>query len=273
MKAAKDTNKKPANNYPNIRSFAQRIAQEDLNFTSANLPPAENYYVGWMDLMGAGHAMNTSVQKAANFLARLHLSVEIARTKSGFAIHTLPINDGIFLIAKKKDEITTIMQHALALLAARFIATVRPKDCCLIKGGIAYGPVYFGEQLVAGVRLKKLRDSPEFLRRVMFGPAIIQAYRSEGAAPPYGIAVHESARAFCPPGESPFRMTHWLWWQTTAENKPIKGYPLLSELKQCLWVDLQKYFVWMEQTLLLQGVTKDKLDEWRAQASQYFTAD
>ncbi len=76
----------------------------------------------------------------------------------------------------------------------------------------------------------------------MFGPAIIQAYRSESLAPPFGVAVHESARAFFQLGEEPFRMSHWLWW---APNEPV-DYPTnaapLPTLKACLASDLEDHF-------------------------------
>jgi hypothetical protein len=54
--------------------------------------------------MGAGHMMSTSIHKTANFLVRLHMSVEIARRGSSYAIDTLPINDGIFIVSTKKGR-------------------------------------------------------------------------------------------------------------------------------------------------------------------------
>lgn len=54
------------------RAFAKRISKEMLGFSSEKLMSAENAYVGWLDLMGAGHMMSTSIHKTANFLVRLH---------------------------------------------------------------------------------------------------------------------------------------------------------------------------------------------------------
>jgi hypothetical protein len=87
-------------------SQRSRVRQADKSrkawVSSENLPAAENAYVGWLDLMGAGHMMSTSVHKTANFLVRLHMSVEIARRESGYMVDALPINDGIFIVSKKK---------------------------------------------------------------------------------------------------------------------------------------------------------------------------
>ena len=246
--------------------------QGKLRFTSENLVRAEDFYVGWLDLMGSGHIMSTSVQKAANFLARLHMSVEIARQEADYNILTLPINDGIFILSKSKGEFITVLQHTMALLATRFVATPRPHDRCLMRGAIAYGPVYQGSDLAKGISLRKLRDNPAFLDRVYFGPPIIQAYKSESATPPFGIAIHELAQAFSPLGETPFQLTHWLWWQVHNEAKLANGLPSLSDLKDCLWVDMQKHFDWMESSLLLHGLTSDTISRWRLSSKQYFAS-
>jgi hypothetical protein len=259
-------------NYQNIRTYARGISKAKLSFTSEVLAPADNVYVGWLDLMGAGHMMGTSIQKTANFLVRLHMCVEIARSESGYSIKTLPINDGIFLVSKKKGELMTIVQHTMALLAARFIATPRPHDRCLMKGAIAYGPVYDGREMLRGITTKKLRENATFLDRVLFGPPIIQAYERERASPPYGIAVHESARAFSADGEPPFQMTHWLWWQDHKEAVRLKGVPPLGDLKDCLLMELEEHFNWMETGLLLHGLGHEKVLQWRMASRQYFSA-
>jgi hypothetical protein len=199
--------------HKSIRVFSQKIVDGVLNFSSENLASAENCYVGWLDLMGAGHIMGTSVHKSANFLVRLHMAVEHAKMQSGFDLKTLPINDGIFIISPEKGPLITVIRHAMILLAARFIATPRQHDKCLMKGGIAFGPVYAGEKLRSGIFRKKLRERPEYLERLWFGPPIIQAYRIESAASPYGVAIHESARAFAPLNEKPFQMNYMQWWQ------------------------------------------------------------
>jgi hypothetical protein len=105
---------------------------------------------------------------------------------------------------------------------------------------------------------------------VAFGPAIIQAYRGESAAPPYGIAIHESARAFAPVGTSPFLMTHWLWWLTHADLEQPAGAPPLGVLKDTLCSDLLEHFKWLRSTLLLHGISSEKLTQWELMAQQYF---
>lgn len=263
----------PSKDHPHypVRVFAKKVCEDDLRFSSEKLGDASYYYVAWLDLMGAGHIMGTSVHKSANFLVRLHMAVETARMKSGYELRTLPINDGIFIIGTKKGELMTVVRWAMVLLSARFIGTPRPHDRCLMKGAIAFGPVYSGEQLRPGISNKKLRERPDYLERVLFGPPIIQAYKSESTAPPYGIAVHESARAFSAEGEPPFQMTHWLWWQDNAESKPVPHVPSLTDFKDCLAMELQNHFKWMDESLIFHGVSADKIQTWSKMAKQYFS--
>jgi hypothetical protein len=256
--------------YP-VRLFAKKVCEDDLRFSSEQIGEASNCYVAWLDLMGAGHIMGTSVHKSANFLVRLHMAVETARMKSGYQLRTLPINDGIFIISSNKGELMTVVRWTMVLLSARFIGTPRPHDRCLMKGAIAFGPVYSGGELRPGISNKKLRERPDYLERVWFGPPIIQAYKSESSAPPYGIAIHESARAFSTDGNRPFQMTHWLWWQDNVESKPVPRVPSLTDFKDCLSQELQSHLKWMDESLIFHGVPADKINAWSKMAKQYFS--
>lgn len=256
-------------NFYQVRQFAKK-QRTKFAFTTEELSLTSNYYVAWLDLMGAGHLMNTSVHKTANFLVRLHMAVGDALTKTGFAGKTLAINDGIFFISPKKDEIMLVIREAMTLLALFFVAVSRPQDRFFVRGGIAYGPVYFGSDLIKGISNIKIKEHVQTLDHVAFGPPIIDAYRGENKAPPFGIAISESARAFAPEGIAPFRMTHWLWWQNQKEiPKPAKGASL-SDLKKCLLVELLGQFKWMRDTLMFNEITLEKVSDLEAKSKQYF---
>lgn len=256
--------------FESVSKYVKKLRETELNYNSEHLEPALSYYVGWIDLMGAGHVMSTSVQKSANFMARLHIAVERARQGCNFSGRLLPINDGIFIVANKKREIMSMMGRVMISLAANFIAVPRPHDRFLLRGGLAFGPMYFGENLISGLRPKKFRENATFLDRVMFGPALIQAYRSETAAPPYGIAIHESARAFHPADEEPFRMTHWMWWTPNEVVDYPKNLPPLTTFKDCLWAQLKAQFEWLTSTSIYHGLEKAKLNQWSSACEEYF---
>jgi hypothetical protein len=137
--------------FDRVRTYAIKLRSAELNFNSEHIEAAPNVYVGWLDLMGAGHVMSISVQKTANFLARLHIAVERARSAINFSGRLLPINDGIFIVSNSKKEIISLLGRAMIMLAANFVAVPRRHDRFLLRGGVAYGPVYFGDT-VAEIR-------------------------------------------------------------------------------------------------------------------------
>jgi hypothetical protein len=256
--------------FERIRTYAKRVREQSLRFNSEHIELAENVYVGWLDLMGAGHIMATSVQKSANFLARLHVAVEISKREIRFDGKIVPIN-GLFVVSPNKRALISLLGRAMILLAANFIAVPRPHDRFLLRGGIAFGPVYFGHDIQPGLHPKALRETSDFLNSVMFGPPIIQAYKSESMAPPYGIAVHESARAFAGVGAEPFRMSHWLWWAPNEGVDYPKKVAPLTDLKDCLAADLRDHFDWLAKTMIYHGLEESKIKQWKRQCSEYFS--
>jgi len=261
-------NHEPPSPTDQVRIFARRL-RERYRFDASKIARAENVYVAWIDLMGAGHLMSVSLEKPANALARLHMAVDHAIAEFP-GVETLPINDGVFILSPEKKVIERVVRSVMIDLAAIFISTPDPQNKFLLRGGIAYGPVYHGEAIASGLSVAKRSRHSEALSRVAFGPAIIQAYRGEGAAPPYGIAIHESARSFAAAGTTPFLMTHWLWWLTHAELEHPVGAPPLAVLKDVLCADLLKHFAWVRSTLLLHGLAPEKIMQWEQMSQQYF---
>ena len=252
-----------------VRSFARNL-RDRMQFNSEDIEAADYQYVGWLDMMGAGHVMSTSVHKSANFLARIHMAVDLARRDTGVDCITVAINDGIFILSPNKSNIMQVMRQSIINLSLHFIGVPRPYDKFLARGAIAYGPVYSGEHLNQGISAKRRSRSPSMFDNVMFGPPVIQAYLSESTSAPFGIAIHESARSFAPVGFSPFRMSHWIWWQNNNEAPVAPGLPPLSDIRSCLVDDLMNYIDWMDSSLIYHGVAKEKTATWRRQIYEYF---
>ena len=85
--------------FEDVRNFAKK-QRDQLRFDASKLSVAENQYVAWVDLMGAGHIMSVSIAKTANFLARLHIVAHQAVKDAPGIVQTFPINDGIFFVSK-----------------------------------------------------------------------------------------------------------------------------------------------------------------------------
>jgi hypothetical protein len=259
-----------ADPYIHVRNFASK-QRERLHFDSRGLKAARNEYVAWIDLMGAGHIMSVSVARSANYLARLHMAVDVAAMHAPAPVSLNPINDGVFVTTPSKAAIMSVVREVLYTLGAYFISTGPPPDKCLLRAAIAFGPVYHGSDLAAGLSGAKRTKHRDTFTHVQFGPPIIQAYKAESDAPPYGVAIHESARAFAPEGEFPFRQTHWLWWTTLTELPRPEGMVSLPDLARCLSVDLLEHFAWMERTAMFQGLPREKIKEWAERVTQYFS--
>lgn len=259
-----------ADAFKRVREYAKR-QREHLSFDASKLTLAENQYVAWIDLMGAGNIMSISIAKSANFLIRLHMAAKQAVDSSPDTVETCAINDGIFFVSNSKRAIMSVVRQVFYTLASYFISTAAPHDKFLLRGSIAFGPVYGGKNLQSGLSKTKAEKYASSLTNVQFGPAIIQAYRQEAFAPPYGVAVHESARAFAPNGCIPFRETHWLWWSALDELDWPEGVASLREIARCLGSDLSAHFDWMKSKALFQGVDKAKIDHWSEAAEQYFS--
>ncbi len=65
-------------------------------------------------------------------------------------------------------------------------------------------------------------------------------------------------------------MTHWLWWAPNEEVNYPANVNSLSEIKECLLVELDAHFDWMLETLIFHGLTREKIKLWKEQCGQYF---
>ncbi len=257
--------------FRHVRAYAKR-QREVLRFDASKLLIADNQYVAWIDLMGSGHIMSVSIAKSANFLARLHMAAKIAVDDSPDPVVTCPINDGIFLISRSKRAIMSVVRQVVFVLSGYFVSTPRPQDKFLLRGAIAYGPVYSGDDLNRGLSKTKAEKYGPAFKSVQFGPAIIQAFRHEAEAPPYGIAIHESARSFSPVGELPFRETHWLWWLPVDEVDFPSGAVSLRDMARCVRGDLDGHFEWMKEKAIFQSVDLESVGRWANSSRQYFSS-
>jgi hypothetical protein len=252
------------------RKHAQKLAKY-LDFSSEKLGAAENRYIAWIDLMGAGHLMATSLEKAANAIARIHTATYLAMDQHGYKLDLVAINDGIFICSSSKAEISQIVRSTLMHLVARFITKHDPQDRFLVRCAVAYGPVFYGKHLARQLPGYQRGRIPATLDQVVFGSPVIQAYNAEHESPAYGVAIHESARAFSPQGERTFRSTLWRWWQQDdagGYSTATPGRP--TPLKNVLVFELEAYFDYMEATLPYHGVKAEQVSKWRALAKQYF---
>jgi len=216
--------------------------------------------------------MNVSVAKTANAVARLHMAVHHARNSCEFSGEILPINDGIFLASKSKNETCNVLRMTMIMLAATFLCTPVPANRFLYRGAIAFGPVVSGADLSCGLSVKKKEKGVgECLERVMIGSPVIQAYQAETNAPPFGIAVHESARAFAGEGDRPFPSTHWLWWVIGEGERRPEIIGDFGKFKEVLRNEVASHLKWLGHYEMFNRVAEDKIKKYSSMSEQYFS--
>jgi class 3 adenylate cyclase len=250
----------------------KRLA-ELLRFDSRKMMTAKPRYVAFIDVMGAGQSMRTSINQVANDIIRVHLAVWRAIQRTGINATVVPVNDGSFIVSDSKADVMALVRESLTLLVARFLYRPRPLDRCLVRAAIAFGPVYTGNELSQGVSGKvQSAGFGSVINSVVFGPPVIQAYESESMAAPYGVAVHESARAFAPVTETPFRSLHWQWWEWIPELDPFKNKieTDIHKLIQDMQRELLNYMDFLKTAHVYTGLNIDKVDKYESQIKSYF---
>ena len=241
-----------------------RADSKGIFFDSAHLGDPTYDYVCWLDVMGTANQMLRSLPIAANFVFKLHLAVLESSGEVGGPSHGVllyPVMDGVYITSPRRKPLQLLLSQALCRLALTFLN----EDTCfhqfLVRGAIAYGPVYHGarvdpraSRVLAGHA--RVRDS------ILMGVPMAQAYQTERDAPPFGVAVHSSARSFAPSGDSPFPFV-WLDWH--RRSRPcVDAKSLLGKL--------QAYFDWQSEHCIMTGYEPERIERHRNLAREFLTS-
>ena len=168
-------------------------------------------YVFWLDLMGARNLMKLSLPRAARSVMKIHAAALFAkRQHRGLEIH--PVMDGVYGYVSDRELLETCLTEILGGLANVFVQERVPSSRFMVRAGVAYGPLIPGSSLAAGAPI--LQQNTRYLGGTAIGMGISHAYEAEGFASPFGVYIHESARAFAPRrnGSYPYRVNFWRWF-------------------------------------------------------------
>jgi len=229
-----------------------------LFFNAAELPLPTERYVGWIDVMGTRASMTTSLRTTANFMFKLHIAAFQAPRER---VHIYPVMDGFYAAAMGKTDMLRFLRYVFAALADEFNGTEENRFRFLVRGGIAFGPSIQGAD-VPTAACAAIPDVHDYRESILLGMPMVQAHQAEAEAPPFGLAVHESARAFAPPGEEPLHDRWWRWDEYGDESVRLAWNALEANLKS--------YFDWCIERSLRIGYPIDRINAHRAMAAQYF---
>ncbi len=245
-----------------MRDESKAPSSRGIFFDSKYLVNPHYDYVCWLDVMGTANQMLRSLPIAANFIFKLQCAVLEAAEEvaEGQGVRLYPVMDGVYITAERRMTLQRLLNQALCRLAITFLHEPVPFHQFLVRGAIAFGPVYHGcdlDQRTSFVlkRHEGIRDS------MLMGLPMAQAYRDEREAPPFGLAVHSSARGFAPDGDQPFRFI-WLDWFNYSDPK-VDPAQMLAHLDE--------YFEWQLAHSTVTGYAEDRIRHHLKLVREYFT--
>ena len=213
-------------------------------------------YVFWLDLMGARNAMKLSLPRAARSVMKIHSATMLSKQQHP-ELEVNPVMDGVYGYVRTRVLLQTCLRQIFKALANVFVQESEASNRFMVRAGIAFGPIVPGVSLAEGAQI--LRQNREYLGGTAIGMAISHAYEAEGCAPPFGVYIHESARAFAPMPD---------------------GYPYVSNLYK--WFDeedaltwatrrtLLNHFDWLEKNPIVSQYEPEALKRHKSLAEEYF---
>jgi hypothetical protein len=219
-----------------------------------NLPQSTNEYVGWFDVMATQATLSRSIQRGANFFIKIHLAALRVRP-NGVSIY--PVMDGIYFTAQTRQALQDFLHDFYRLHSIVFCSETDNQLRYLIRGSVAYGPVIHGRDI--GPNCADFGADPAYRNTLLLGMPMIQASQSERQAPPMGVFIHESARAFAPNHSCPLPYSWHKWWRDEDQS-------LVDEMKAAL----SDYFTWCRSYSRLIDYPPDKISEHLELARQYY---
>lgn len=240
-----------------IESLAVRN-DAPLFFDASKLSPAPEY-VCWIDVMGSESIMLRSLKTASNFVMKLHIAALTVCERIN--VDVFPVIDGMYVCSPSQKPILDFIDYVYSMLADTFINEPEQYKTFVIRGGLAYGPIVKGSQTL--VCNEKLRNCPEYTKRVLIGGALTQAFRIEEKSSPFGLAIHESVRTFAPAGSNVLSMTFWKWWISNKVDGQMKAF----QVYECL----KKYFDWCSKHTVELSYSQEQIKKHQALANEYFS--
>jgi len=202
--------------------------------------------------------MSRSLSITANFVFKLHIAALQAPHQN---VRIYPVMDGFYAAAAGKNDILNFLRVVFAALAETFSAEAENRFRFLAQGGLAFGPSIHGN-VVPQACSPVLGANVGYRDSILLGMPMVQAHLSESGAPPFGVFVHESARAFAPAGQEPLHEQWWRW--------DTFGDPGVQAIWAALQANLHAYFNWCAQRPLRIDYSLDRINAHGAMVDQYF---
>jgi hypothetical protein len=219
--------------------------------------PQKSRYVLWVDIMGSQGKMLRNVWTASIPLMKLHVAALNAKQKTVGKIDLFPVIDGIYVVSKYFNAVTFFISDVFRSMGAEFLV-LENRERSVIRGAVAYGPVIMGGECKEGASILKESD---YANSILLGMPLVQAYTAERGAPPFGVSIHESVRAFGRLGKDRISASFWRWWNKNPNNIKIAN---------ALRPALHSYYEWCRKNPTASGYLPERIDAHQAMADEFF---
>jgi len=223
---------------------------------SDQLDNVSEEYVCWLDLMGFRGSMSKSLEQSAIYMLNLHVAVdeEMNRDK----ITHYPVMDGVYLTTDDQDAMLDLLADVFSKLAKDNIENQPTKYTYVPRASLSYGPILHGENIGEDANADFINGS-SYAESLLLGLPMIQAIENESKAPPFGIYVDQSARAFSP-NDDPIEKRWYEWFRHFDDD--------ISDL---LLQTLDEYYDWCRLNSYSLRYSKEKIAQHKEKAEQYLS--
>ena len=214
-------------------------------------------YVFWLDLMGARNAMKLSLSRAARSIMKIHSAALLAKDHHP-ELDINPVMDGVYGYVATRRSLQACLAEILKALANVFVQEKTASNRFMVRAGVSFGPLVPGTSLAEGAAI--LQTNRDYLGGTAIGMAISHAYEAEGCAPPFGVYIHESARAFAPSSPDAYAYLTNLWdW---CEDDDVLTWGLRRALLE--------HFDWLGKHPVGAQYEPEALAKHKSLATEYF---
>ncbi|MCI5047895.1 MAG: hypothetical protein MRY59_10360 [Aquisalinus sp.] len=250
-------------------SFQQEInwfvENQGAEYSVGKLRVPVKKYIAWVDILGSSSFLSIDYSLATNMIGQFHASAIFSKRITNFEGEIYPLVDGCYVASTKPDKIQNFLWVMIQKLAYTFIRSSH-KNRFMVRGAISYGRIIESEQLDRASEFFQQEQS--YLRSIVLGAPLAEAYEKERSASPFGIWVSESARQQSPDSEKSLRCTHWKWWKYRGGAK--LGLPSPIGTAELLKYDLGNYLKWCERNMQGLLYPESALVRHKAAYEEYF---
>ena len=209
-------------------------------------------YVCWIDIMGTKNIMSESLQKATNFILKFHSCVIRSIKEDSEKIHYYPLMDGIFITTSQLLIMQKAVNSIFSNAANIFLHERQNIHRFIIKGSLAYGPIYHGNIINDSV-CHEIASNDDYKKTILLGMPMIQAFTTEKAAPPFGIYIHESARQY-----QHLQGRYYKWRNSTIDTDKLQA-------------KIESYFNWCDKYSEYLELDPQKIARYKKLTNEYFS--